>query len=218
MATSPRNDHSAGVRYAPDPRDVAPPGAPKKAKLKPTPTDANPPPFFLHGPAPHAPIKGCRRTVKLSKLPQPLRKLAASHAAAVYLSAFRKAFDGDSDWAHDDAEREAIICTPLALADESLRDFITANVSSMTFEWATDELWFEREHSLGKLARIVVCAQPLGQFSKTRWEFPIEELEGSPSLKRTASDNVKAENGHFEFQKIGKGGREWFWVEARAIN
>ena len=37
-----------------------------------------------------------------------------------------------------------------------------------------------------------------------------------PKLAGTA--DVSAANGHWEFQKIGKGGREWFWVEAKAIN
>lgn len=220
MATSPNGfgGFGAGVRYAPDPRDVAPPPAPKKPKMKPTATDATPTPFFLHGPAPHAPRAERTRRVCLSTLPQPLRRPAAAHAAAIYLATFRKAFEGDSDWAHDDAEREAIVCTPLSLANESLRDYLTANVSPITFEWNTDELWFEREHSLGKLAVINVAIQPLSQYSKVKWSFLIEELESSPALKRTASDSVRPENGHWEEIGSGKGGKHRFWVEAKAIN
>jgi len=67
---------SSPIKTVTNPRDVAPPPAPKKVKpSQPSPTEVTIPLFFLHGPAPGAPAADRTRRVSLFDQPGVIRCL-----------------------------------------------------------------------------------------------------------------------------------------------
>jgi len=194
---------SSPIKTVTNPRDVAPPPAPKKVKpLQPSPSDITAHPFFLHGPAPGAPTKEPHK-VKLSVQTPEVVKMATKHMAAAFYPLWCEYYEDDEDGAHYLALSGAAEVTPLGLPEGPFKEMVAEAIGYKTFTFDLDELWIDHNCKNGVVTTLTV------NVNMQKFTYPIDAL---------AAKDVSAEHGHWEFQKIGKGGREWFWVEAKAIN
>ena len=204
-----------------DPRDREPPPAPKKPKVGPMVADASPPLLELTGPAPNAPAAERNRVISLYDMPDRVRFLAAKQLVGDWYPEYigYATSQDEYDYADQLSLECAVKVTPLSLGGE-LGEKLIAHAGALTFKWDDKEICISPySYRDGKVAVIEVLLDKVQLFpnqyvpNQIKYRFAVDDLppvQGRP--------DVSKENGHWEFQKIGKGGREWFWVEAKAIN
>lgn len=165
---------------AADPRDRAPPGAPKKTKPDtPSPNDITAIPLFWES-APGAPVANRTRTVKLSTMPMALINLASAYICAGYIPLYAAYKDDVLDGEYEALE-DASVVTPHALAPGPFRSMVTQHESlgGMTFKFDTDEYYINRitDKKTGTLTHVEFWIHGMG-----KWIYGVNQLVPNLSL------------------------------------
>ena len=186
---------------APDPRDRAPPPAPKKAKKDvSSPTDITAHPLFWTT-APSAPLADRIRKVKLSEKDETMRMLATAHISAAFLPLYNEYKEDDDVGACYMALDEASEITPLALGAGPFQNLVIKDIGAMTFMFDTDEFWIEKMYNSSDGT---IKALKFWLHGKGCYIYPVEVL---------APPAAKEKKGRVETIDIGKGGKARFYVE-----
>ena len=210
---------SLDAYFGADPRDRAPPPAPKKPRLA-----CAAPTTLIYGiggydgSAPNAPCANRKLIVSMYDVPVSMREHAAKQLAATFLPVYRmeKAEFNASDIALD----EAIKLTPLALPAGPLKEYLLSK-SVMTFEWDLTELWVDLIYKQGVISHVQVNIEKMQANNrhvssapppKVIYRFSVDSLPAP-----TGGADVSSANGHWEEIGSGKGGKHRFWVEAKAM-